>query len=473
MAVVFSKAEIDRMKASVLPSTENISSLLRKADLKQKSENRLKNWPNTLDALRKKKESFLKDREEQDEQRRQEIDKEEAAIRGAARTESIRKANELLYEQTDKMKMLRSQQLYADVIDTRYHQIDEKERKKKEQNEFEKGFHLTLLEQIKKGEEDEVSKANFRKQQVNIVKLTRQQQLDEVNRKKQAELQLNLETGLRMKEEAKKRLEEDIVDKDLKQKKIKEGNLNALAANKELKLMKEDILAKEKIDEINRIEEKEVIENRKKNLKDLEKTRFDKAQITRQKMIEAAMKKLSEVQNKEEEILNKQADEIRDREDKQHDIKQLKTKQNWDSIVETRTKQILSKSEIEKKKKEDDEIIAKKLILKSIKDTEIETLQQKEKRSNDILLKKQLHQEAEEKRKKKEIEKILEIQERKLLIAANNDDTLFRDICKKEIQHNVEVGKPVYTLLKALEFKPTDLMQAKLIKQPPREKKTA
>ena len=71
-----SRNELERIKASVLPSIEDNSKLEKKRALKKKSEDRLKNWPNTLEALRIKKESFLKDREAEEEAKRQEIDKE-------------------------------------------------------------------------------------------------------------------------------------------------------------------------------------------------------------------------------------------------------------------------------------------------------------------------------------------------------------------------------------------------------------
>lgn len=71
-----SRAELERIKASVLPSIENNSKLERKRALKAKSDERLKNWPNTLEALRIKKESFIKDREAEEEAKRQEIDRE-------------------------------------------------------------------------------------------------------------------------------------------------------------------------------------------------------------------------------------------------------------------------------------------------------------------------------------------------------------------------------------------------------------
>jgi transposase len=75
-ATIMSKSEIERIKASLLPEVRDTSKLERKAELKKKSEERLKHWPNTLEALRIKKESFLKDREDEEERKRQEIDRE-------------------------------------------------------------------------------------------------------------------------------------------------------------------------------------------------------------------------------------------------------------------------------------------------------------------------------------------------------------------------------------------------------------
>lgn len=76
MSNLLSRKELERIKASILPSVEDNSKLERKKELKKKSEDRLKNWPNTLEALRLKKESFLKDREAEEEAKRQEIDRE-------------------------------------------------------------------------------------------------------------------------------------------------------------------------------------------------------------------------------------------------------------------------------------------------------------------------------------------------------------------------------------------------------------
>ena len=70
------RAELERIKASILPSTEDNNKNERKRALKEKSNERQKNWPNTLEALRIKKESYAKDKEAEEEARREEMDRE-------------------------------------------------------------------------------------------------------------------------------------------------------------------------------------------------------------------------------------------------------------------------------------------------------------------------------------------------------------------------------------------------------------
>jgi hypothetical protein len=76
MALILSKQELARIKNSVQEFPEDRSQQERRAELKKKSDERLKHWPNTLEALRKKKENFIKERAEQEEMKRQEIDKQ-------------------------------------------------------------------------------------------------------------------------------------------------------------------------------------------------------------------------------------------------------------------------------------------------------------------------------------------------------------------------------------------------------------
>lgn len=111
--------ELERILASVSAPTQSDREAKRLA-IKAKSEQRTAQWPNTLEATRKKKDRWKKDKEEREEEARKKIDEEEAELQREARTKQIERANRLLYEQTDRMKTLRSKQLLTDVVHVRH-----------------------------------------------------------------------------------------------------------------------------------------------------------------------------------------------------------------------------------------------------------------------------------------------------------------------------------------------------------------
>lgn len=158
MTLVLTKAELERMRATIRGPQGDTSAADRRAELKQMSNERMKNWPNTLEALRLKKESWIKERTEQEELKRQEVDRQEAELRRTLRLESIKKANDLIYEQTDKMKLFRGQELYAEVIHTRFQQIDRKKHLKEDDKVGEGKFHEEIMRRVKEGEEIEKKK---------------------------------------------------------------------------------------------------------------------------------------------------------------------------------------------------------------------------------------------------------------------------------------------------------------------------
>ena len=97
----------------------------RRQQLKKLSDERVSHWPNTLQATRAKKENWKMEKMAVEELSRQKIDREEAELQKRLRIESIRRANTILYEQTDKMKNLRSQQMYSDVLADRTEQVSD------------------------------------------------------------------------------------------------------------------------------------------------------------------------------------------------------------------------------------------------------------------------------------------------------------------------------------------------------------
>ena len=67
--------ELDRIRMSVQPAEVSDAKGRRRAELKKLSQDRLQHWPNTLEAARLKKESYLAEKAQREEEARQEVDK--------------------------------------------------------------------------------------------------------------------------------------------------------------------------------------------------------------------------------------------------------------------------------------------------------------------------------------------------------------------------------------------------------------
>ena len=74
-AQILSRDELDRIRKSVLPADHNDLKARRRTELKKLSQDRLQHWPNTLEAARLKKESYIVEKLQKEEEARQEVDK--------------------------------------------------------------------------------------------------------------------------------------------------------------------------------------------------------------------------------------------------------------------------------------------------------------------------------------------------------------------------------------------------------------
>ena len=80
-----------------------------------KSLARVKNWPNTIQALRKKKDDARFERFQKEEEERRRIDLEEAQYQAQVKREILSKANKQIYETNDRVKSFQTAMLLADV----------------------------------------------------------------------------------------------------------------------------------------------------------------------------------------------------------------------------------------------------------------------------------------------------------------------------------------------------------------------
>jgi len=460
--IIIDRSEIERMKVSVMEIPPDNSKQIRRAELKKLSQDRLQHWPNTLEALRKKKENFLKDKADEEEKRRQDIDKQEAEERRIRRLESIQRANEMLYEQTDKMKLLRSQQLYADILVTRREQVEHKKVVKDHEKIEAAKYHHFIVDKVAELEGIEQEKINKRKAMVKIVAKSREEQLAEVHAQRAAEKAEAIAIGVAMKKQAQERVEEEIRIAEEKIKAAAANNAAMVIANEKLKSVRKDIKEKEEIAMKEREGEVEIIENRAKARKAIEIRRFEKAQEQKQKLIDAATKQLLLKTNTEEKLLNKQIAEQRAKEDNAIAAKEAKLKKQKDDIDESRRWQL----EARQRERDEEMMMEEKLIalrVKANEEAEAEA-RAKEKVAHDITvtMKKSQFEDGVRAAKKRVEDRILAIEQDKLLKELDKaDDVKFSNIVKSEIKKYAAAGKSIYPMLRALNYTQPELLAAK------------
>jgi hypothetical protein len=105
-----------RALASSAPSLAATTELNRKADLKTRSVARYTHWPNTLEAQRQKKELERRRRLEAIEEAQQAIDDRERQFHEQQRRDTIARANNLMYQENDKVKTFRSSLLVSNAL---------------------------------------------------------------------------------------------------------------------------------------------------------------------------------------------------------------------------------------------------------------------------------------------------------------------------------------------------------------------
>jgi hypothetical protein len=74
--VIMSRDELQRIRGSISEAPPNESRNLKRANLKKLSDERQSHWPNTLEALRLKREAAFRDKETIAEEQRRIVDRE-------------------------------------------------------------------------------------------------------------------------------------------------------------------------------------------------------------------------------------------------------------------------------------------------------------------------------------------------------------------------------------------------------------
>jgi colicin import membrane protein len=250
-----------------------------------------------------------------------------------------------------------------------------------------------------------------------------------------------------------------------------ERNQETLRANENLRSLRHTIIEQERAAEAARDAEVEEIEDRKKIRKAIEVRRFEKQQLKRQQLIDAATERMNAFQSKEQEILFKQIADKEADDERKYQEKEAKRKQDWEETVKSRTEQVERKKVVvEHRRVEEAEIVARAKAA-VIEGNRIEAEKVADRQAKIKALKNSQFREADERHRAKIEEKLQTIENDRLVGSlTGQDNDKFTEICRAKVLEYAEAGKPVYPLLRALEHTQPVILAAKTVKVS-REKK--
>jgi len=427
---------------------------LRNEHLKKLSEDRVKNWPNTLAAQRKKKEQWKEIRAAEEEAYRVKVDNEERELREAAAAKAYAKAKYLKFENQDKTKFLRAQQLYSDCVYERQEQIREKEVMKLWEKEKEKAYHEDVMRHVAEGDRREAAELEARKLKNAVICKQQQAQLAEFRENYLERLRIEKRDGELIQKKVASNLKEDVRARE--EEAIKQQlkrNENKLA-NEELKKLRLEAAVEDQIIDARVKKEVKRKEYYDAEIKKQKARMFAEKQRIKQRLIDNATRNLMNQMAADESALEEQVEAMRKKEDDLEALKQRNIKEQKLAIDQACKSAMARRA---REREEDERQTAEMVKAWRAKNKEIDDeAEADEKRRHDELmdLKKTQYEQREQYRARVRQERADRLsgdtgEANRIL----QEDLEFRQEAQREIDKAKAAGRPWYMLQKAKEAK--------------------
>lgn len=397
----------------------------------------------------------------EEEKARREIDRKEAELQKKKRMEAIARANTIMYEQTDKVKNLRSQQMYSDVLFEREEQIKERAVMEMWEKEKEEAYHSDIMRQIAEGETREKAEHEARKLKATTIAKSQKAQLEEYRDNYLGRLRTEKRDGELIQQKALSDADEDVRAAEERVLKAKLQMKEMQLANQQLKRLKfEQQLVEQKEEERRQsdLTRKEylVVERHR-----MEKARFDARQATKQKLIDKASEELRNRINTEDARLENQVEVMRKREDDLEALKRKNIALQKAAIDQSRQQQLEARLAV-KEREEDD--IQNMVAAWKAKNVEIEEEEAADaegrRRKNRDIRGTQEGQINDHKRERKTTKADQLAYDEHIRAGMMEDDLKYRALAAEEIVKARESGRATYMLEKARTAKDVTLQPA-------------
>lgn len=383
---------------------QNMNKTQNRETLFAKSQQRIKNWPNTIQALRKKKDEDRIKHLEEEEIARRKIDAEEESYQMELRNQTIDAANKNIYESQDRVKAFKSKLMMCDMIEERKQQDKLKKKKAKMEGQIKKQWEELERQQL--AEQDEKTRLQLEKEYKKKMDNAKDinNQLEEFKMSYIKNMQEEMLEG----ELLKKQVEEDL-------EKERQKELNRILNNK--KLQDEQRVANDKLREIaEQIKQKELDEERQieefakkkerldKLRRDKEEQKFKEKQAERQKLIDRQIEYLQNKVSNEDRILNKQVNEAEQKAAQLFEEQEKRKLAMKDAIERSRRQQIARRQAEKDAEAQEESEFKDYWKVRNQELQEAEALEKEEERLRNLELQEHLKQQREAKAKIAEYE---------------------------------------------------------------------
>jgi len=354
-------SELERMKNFVgtQESGVNLVAKQKAKELHDKSLARAKTWNNTLEGSRRKKAEEKRKKLELEELERQKVDAEEAKIQLDQRKATIDRANKLLYDESDRMKSFHSKMMVCDVLAEREAQVSLKGELKKLEQIREDRFLEMEKQNYRRMLEREMKEKETKEELSRMAAKAQKQQLAEYKEKRFREIEDQMLEGELLRRKAIEDLEGERGAERRRRGQAVKAMEETQKANEYLKQIKaEDMLRQQREEE--KIQEYAV---RKEKMLQLRKAKEDEVfqlkQAQRNAMIDGQAKRLAEMQNDEDERVEKQVAEKEASDEAKWLAKEESLRRWGDDIQKSRAAQIARKQQMRARERAEDAETAK------------------------------------------------------------------------------------------------------------------
>lgn len=454
-AVLVTPSELQGMKSrSRLGAPEPSAKQLDRERLHALSNARKSQWPNTIEALREKKERMRAEKLEAEEKLRVEIDKEEEALQAEKRRLAIERANKMLYDSTDRVKSLHSKLMLADVMEERERQVEVKNRLRLREVEAEERWYQKQQDAIRRmdceedlRDEEEAYKrsdvARIRGAQIATQQAEQADALAELQREGEMMKAMAMADA---EAEQMQRLEEIEREKRARAEVVEANNylLKKRAEDQELQEAEEQRML-----EYAASKERDLLERR-----DREEKRFRERQAWRQQLIDRQIAKLTDMNAASNTRLENQAREVQAKAQAAREKLDEQRKNELLVMHMSRQQQIRWKKERKAAVDADDKHYAGQLQKLNVQLREEEAMAIRDKfernKGRDAFLLKQMSEKAEFKEEEK-LEEMYEAEATKQW--GQDDDAIFDEYAQMCLDEYVAAGKdpkPIELVMKKI-----------------------